>query len=61
MFSELALVPLEMEKLEDAEGPFDLPNWLFWLLLSGSRIISPFWEKEIPVVIFLMYFSSINK
>lgn len=33
---------------KDVERSFDLPMWLFWWLLSNSRIISPFREKEIP-------------
>ena len=55
MFLELAPVS-EMEKKKAVEGPFDSPNWLFWLLLSNSRIVSPFWEKEIPAC----YFSKIS-
>ena len=44
----LALVSSEAEEIEDVEGSFALLIWLFWLLLSSSRIISPFREKDIP-------------
>lgn len=34
------------------DGSFSLPDWLFLWLLSNSRIISPFWEKELPAWLF---------
>lgn len=40
------------EQIKDVLGSFNLPKWLFWLLLSlllsDSGIISPFWEKVVP-------------
>ena len=44
---KLALLCSEAEERRDVEGLFALPVWLFWLLLSNPRIISPFWEKDI--------------
>ena len=48
VFPELALVPSEAKQIKDVKGSFNSPDWLLWWLLSNSRIISPFWEKEIP-------------
>ena len=47
VFLKLALMCSEAEERGDVEGLFALPVWLFWLLLSNPRIISPFWEKDI--------------
>lgn len=43
MSPEPAQVPSETEKMKDVEGSFNLSGWVFSLLLSNSRIISPFW------------------
>lgn len=37
--------PSETEQVKYAEGSFNSPRWLFWLLLLNSRIISSFQEK----------------
>lgn len=36
---EFTLAYSETEQTKDAEGSFDSPDWLFWLLLSNPEII----------------------
>lgn len=47
VFLELALVLSETEQMKDVKGSFNSPGWLLWWLLSNSRIMFPFQEKEI--------------
>ena len=47
VFPESALVLPELEQIQDIRVSFNSPGWLLWWLLSNSRIISPFWEKDI--------------
>lgn len=42
----------EIKQIKDVVGSFDSSGGLFGLLLLNSRVITPFWEKEI-----LVYFS----
>ena len=49
VFPESAPVVLDTEQIKDVKRSFHLPGWLFWWLLSNSRIISSFGEKEILV------------
>ena len=48
LLSEPPGKPSEMESIKDVKGLLNLLGWLFWLLLSDSRIISLFGEREIP-------------
>lgn len=49
----MALVPSETEKIKDVKESFDSLSWLFWLLLSNPRIVSPFQEKNFQHDMFL--------
>lgn len=37
-----AIMLTETQQIKYVKGSFNLPSWQFWLLLSNSRIISPF-------------------
>lgn len=49
----MGLESSETEQIKDVEGSFVLASCPFCLLLSNSRIISPFWRKKFQHDIFV--------